>query len=163
LVVIVSKVGIGLLILFAFWISSRIARRTIRRISRRTELSPDVEELFEQGVVIFVLGLGVITALGTMGVDVTALAAGLGLTGFALGFALRDAVSNMLAGVMILVYEPFSRDDRLSVLGHEGRVADIDLRYTVLEYEDKRILIPNTQLFSKAVVVKDRASPGRDD
>ena len=47
---------------------------------------------------------GLVTALGTAGVNVSALVAGLGLTGFALGFAFRDVLSNLLAGVLILLY-----------------------------------------------------------
>ena len=53
--------------------------------------------------------LGVITALGTIGVDVTGLVAGFGLTGFAVGFAMKDALANLLAGVMILLYRPFRK------------------------------------------------------
>ena len=48
---------------------------------------------------------------GTVGVDVSALVAGLGLAGFAIGFALRDAVSNTLAGVLVLMYQPFRVGD----------------------------------------------------
>ena len=54
---------------------------------------------------------GLVTALGTLGVDVSALVAGLGLTGFALGFAVKDTISNILAGVLLLVYRPFSKKD----------------------------------------------------
>jgi small-conductance mechanosensitive channel len=79
--------------------------------------------------------------------------AGLGLTGFALGFALKDVLSNLLAGVLILIYRPFHRQDRVMVAGFEGTIADIDLRYTTLEAEDRRILIPNATLFTNAISV----------
>jgi small-conductance mechanosensitive channel len=100
--------------------------------------------------------MGVITALGTAGVNVSALVAGLGLTGFALGFALRDALSNLLAGILILIYRPFKRHDRISVAGFEGIVIETDLRYTTLQGEDKRILIPNATLFTHSIVLLDR-------
>ena len=48
-----------------------------------------------------VMIFGFVTALGSVGVDVSALVAGLGLTGFALGFALKDTISNLLSGVLI--------------------------------------------------------------
>jgi small conductance mechanosensitive channel len=95
----------------------------------------------------------VIVGFGTMGVDVTALVAGLGLTGFALGFALRDAVSNLLAGVLIILYQPFRSGDRIEVAGSAGRVVGINLRYTILDAGDRRILVPNSNLFSNSVVV----------
>ncbi len=61
------------------------------------------------------LCIGVISALGTLGVDVTAMVTGLGLTGFAVGFALKDIISNSLAGILILIYKPFQRHDRIMV------------------------------------------------
>ena len=91
--------------------------------------------------------------MGTAGIDVSALVAGLGLTGFALGFAFRDVLSNVLAGVLILMYRPFRRGDRIAVSGLEGTVTGIDLRYTILENDGKTILIPNSNLFTNPIVV----------
>ena len=68
-----------------------------------------------------VIAIGLVTGFGTMGIDVSALIAGLGLSGFALGFALRDAVSNLIAGVLILLYRPFSYGDK-----HNDMVAIAD-------------------------------------
>ena len=69
--------------------------------------------------------------------------AGLGLTGFALGFAFRDVLSNLLAGFLILLYRPFRRSDLIDVTGLEEAVAQIDLRHTILDASDNKILIPN--------------------
>src|SRR5262249_2389900 len=79
--------------------------------------------------------------------DVSALVAGLGLTGFALGFALKDIVSNALSGILVLVYRPFRLLDSIKVTDLEGAVTEINLRYTVLEAGGKIILIPNSFLF----------------
>jgi len=96
---------------------------------------------------------GTITALGTLGIDVSALVAGLGLTGFALGFAFRDVLSNVLAGVLILLYRPFHRGDKIRVTGFEGSVTNIDLRYTTIAAADRIILIPNSNLFTNPIEV----------
>jgi small-conductance mechanosensitive channel len=96
---------------------------------------------------------GIVTALGTLGINVGAMIAGLGLVGFALGFALKDLLSNFLAGFLILIYNPFVRGDQIRVTEHEGVVIEINLRYTVLQGDHKRILIPNATLFSNAVIV----------
>jgi len=103
-----------------------------------------------------ILVLGVITALGTLGINVSALVAGLGLTGFALGFALKDSVSNLLAGVLILAYRPFEMGNYIKVAGHEGEVVKIDLRYTTLKNEENTYLIPNSLIFSNAVTIVNR-------
>ena len=98
---------------------------------------------------------GAITALGTAGINVSALVAGLGLTGFALGFAFRDILSNLLAGILIVIFAPFQQQDRISVAGLEGTVINIDLRYTTLQAEGKKILIPNSTLFTNAITVME--------
>jgi small conductance mechanosensitive channel len=74
-------------------------------------------------------------------------------TAAALGFALRDAVSNLLAGILIILYQPFRVGDRIEVAGSAGTVVGINLRYTVLDAADMRILLPNSTLLSNSVVV----------
>ncbi len=79
--------------------------------------------------------------------------AGLGLSGFALGFALKDALSNMLAGILILFYHPYRCGDKIMITGCEGVVTDINLRYTKLDAAEKEYLIPNSTCFTKWVAV----------
>lgn len=150
-----ARVALSLAIYAAFHIGAVIVRAVFRRIADRINHSRRyVINLLGQVVKITLIVMGLITALGTLGINVTALVAGLGLTGFALGFALKDAVSNLLAGVLILFYQPFTVGDRILVTGQEGEVREIDLRYTTLNgNEGKRILIPNSSLFSNVVVV----------
>jgi small conductance mechanosensitive channel len=97
--------------------------------------------------------LGFITALGTLGVDVSAMVAGLGLTGFALGFALKDILSNLISGILILLYEPFKLNDSIVVDKYEGKVVDINLRYTTISQAGNDVLVPNSFLFSKPISV----------
>ena len=111
----------------------------------------DILNLIGQIARIGLLIFGLVTALGTLGVNVSALVAGLGLTGFALGFAFRDTLSNLLAGVLILIYHPFRRGDCIAVARFEGMVVCIDLRYTTLEGEEKIFLVPNATLFTNAI------------
>jgi small-conductance mechanosensitive channel len=72
----------------------------------------------------------------------------LGLTGIALDFALKDAISNLISGVLILLYSPFEIGSRIKIAGYEGVVVTIDLRYTELDSERDKILIPNSKLFT---------------
>lgn len=102
------------------------------------------------------------TALGTMGDKVTALVAGLGLAGFALGFALKDAISTLLAGMLIVMYRPFQLGDHIAVAGYEGSVVGIDLRYTTLRTEDRKFLIPNSLLYTNTVTETASQRPGSE-
>ncbi len=109
--------------------------------------------LLAQTATITIVIFGVVTALGTLGINVSALVAGLGLTGFSLGFAFKDTISNLLAGVLILIYRPFNLHDNIKVSGYEGKVTAIDLRYTKLENEECSILIPNSKLFTDPITI----------
>ena len=159
------RLGIAILIFIGFWIMARLFRGTVMRFGRTRHLSADVVNLMEQITEVGLLIFGIVSALGTLGVDVAAMIAGLGLVGFAIGFALRDLLSNFLAGLLILIYNPFVRGDRITVSGNEGKVIEINLRYTVLQEEGKRALIPNSILFSNPVIVKREVQeriPGSD-
>ncbi len=151
----------GLLIILVFLVASRVVRQVCRRLAARAsaERRPLVDlasQVLRYGLIV----LGLITGLGTMGVDVSALVAGLGLTGFALGFAFRDALSNVLAGVMIILCQPFLPGDTINVAGKTGRVRAINFRYTVLEDDGKTIHVPNGATFGTSVTVLP--PPGHD-
>jgi len=145
---------VSLLVFLAFWFIGIIIKKIIGRIGG--VLAPGKKEVFNlmgQSVKGILVVWGAVMALSKMGVNITALVAGLGLTGFALGFALRDVLSNVLAGVLIMIYRPFERNDRIIVTNFEGLVTDVDLRYTTIQGENKKILIPNSTLFTNAISV----------
>ena len=150
----VPRFILGLVIVAVFWRLAKGAERLVGRIFQTRNLDPDVQELSETVVRIGVFSVGVVTGLGTIGIDVMGLIASLGLVGFAIGFALKDAISNTLAGVLLMVYDPFKRGDVISVAGKQGTVVEIDMRYTTLDTAEQRILVPNSQLLNKVVVVE---------
>jgi small-conductance mechanosensitive channel len=157
------RLASSIVALLSFWAAALVLSAVLGRVGRTTHLSAEVLALIQRIVKVGVLMFGVVTALGTAGINVSALVAGLGLTGFALGFALKDILSNVLAGVLILMYRPFHRLDRVSVAGFEGTVAQIDLRYTTLEADNRRILIPNSTLFTNVISVEAiQQSSGED-
>jgi small-conductance mechanosensitive channel len=155
------RVAASLGILLAFWVGGLIARRLVRHLGLRAELDKGLVSLLARGLEVALLAFGAITALGTLGVNVAALVAGLGLAGFALGFALRDVLSNAIAGVLILAWRPFRCDDRIAAAGFEGVVADIDLRFTTLLAEEGKVLIPNSTLLTNVIVVRPCAGGER--
>ena len=95
--------------------------------------------------------LGIVTALGTLGIDVSAIVASLGLTGFAIGFAFKDALSNYLAGIMVILYKPYDIGDNVNITGCEGKITEIDLRYTTIENEGEIHMVPNSVCLSKTI------------
>ena len=148
----------GIVILFGFWITGAVIAYAIRRFGRRMPHNAGLIELLARTAKISVVSLGIASALGTIGIDISALVAGLGLTGFALGFAFRDVLSNLLSGILLLLFRPFGPGDHISVTGLDGEVTSIDLRYTVLKQPGKMVLIPNSNLFTNPILV-DNQSP----
>lgn len=136
-----------------FFILSKVIKKIIIGAAERLNIDGDLTSFFARTSSIVIVIFGIVTALGTLGIDISALVAGLGLTGFALGFALKDSISNLLSGVLILLYRPFKTGDRIKIAGFEGLIISIDLRYTALESEGNRILIPNSKLFTDPVTV----------
>jgi small-conductance mechanosensitive channel len=159
-IVFAPRLGIAILILLAFYIAHKVIQRLFARYSSLTRLPEEVTGLLRRTIGLVMFFFGITTALGTLGVDVTAIVAGLGLTGFALGFALQDIISNFLAGVLLTVQRPFRRGNYIRVGDKEGVVIDMDLRYTMLQRENVRILIPNSVLFKEAIIITLRPPTG---
>ena len=128
-------------------------KKVINSLSLAKHLNPAIVRLLGRTAKNLLILLGLITALGTLGVDVSAMVAGLGLTGFALGFALKDILSNLISGILILLYEPFKLNDSIVVDKYEGKVVDINLRYTTISQAGNDVLVPNSFLFSKPISV----------
>ena len=153
------QIATRVLVFLVFCLGSMVLGKAIVRFTTRSDSSRYVVKLAARATQIAVLILGVLTGLGTMGLDVSALVAGLGLTGFALGFALRDVLSNLLSGLLILFYQPLRHDDYVVVAGFEGIVTEIDLRYTTLQKDGREILIPNSLLFTNGLMKGMEAPP----
>lgn len=78
----------------------------------------------------------------------------LGISGVAIGFAFRDILQNFLAGILILLTEPFKIGDQIVVGDYEGTVENILTRATYIKtYDGRRVVIPNATLFTESVMV----------
>jgi len=148
----------GGLVFAGFLAAAIIFKVLLKRLFRRLPLSFQILHLFRSVGFYTLIILGAISALGTIGINISALVASLGLTGFALGFALKDAVSNLIAGVLIILYEPFELGDWISIAGRQGVVESVNFRYISLKSdEEKEVLIPNSMVFTSVVEKGPRA------
>lgn len=83
------------------------------------------------------------------------LVAGLGVSSVAIGFAFKDILQNWLAGMLILLRQPFEIGDQISVNGFEGTVEEIETRATIIRtYSNEKVVIPNSQIYTSALEVK---------
>jgi small-conductance mechanosensitive channel len=151
-------------VFFIFWLIAKMVRGIIRRAAPRVKADTNgmylVARLFYAAIIV----VGATVALNVSGINWAALAAGLGLTGFAVGFALKDAISNFLSGVLILFYRPFQIGDRVKVNNITGTVEDIRVRDTVIVDDDGlKTIIPNSNIFSNTIVNFTESKPSRSD
>ena len=145
---------LSIFIFLIFWILGIIFKNIIVKIFNNKNPNNNVSKVLAGIAKNVLLIVGLISALGTLGVNVSAIVAGLGLTGFAFGFAFKDMLSNFISGVLIFIYEPFKLNDVVEIEKQVGKVIDINLRYVTIESEDKKVLVPNSICVSKVVVVK---------
>ena len=144
--------AIGIFILF--WVSGRIFKAIVQRIMDEKSMHANISRVLSSIIKNIMLIVGLITALGTLGINISALVAGLGLTGFAFGFAFKDMLSNFISGALIFIYEHFKLGDTIEVEGKTGKVIEINLRYVTIKAENQKVLIPNSISVSKVIAVE---------
>jgi len=147
------KLLLGSGMFLAFWIGGLLLNQFLLRVGRLKQLDDTLAAFLARAAKTAMVLFGAVTALGTIGVDVGALIAAVGLTGFAIGLAFKDIVSNALSGILIIIYKPFEQGDEIKVSSFAGNVRSIDLRYTILSNNGDRIFVPNSLLFTNAITV----------
>ena len=111
-----------------------------------------------------VLILGFVVALQQVGFNLTAFLTGLGIAGFTIGFALQDISKNFIAGIILLIQQPFAVGDAILVTDIGGVVKVIDLRATELHtWDGQVVLIPNATFLTNPITNFSRANRRRVD
>lgn len=131
-------------------ILARLAGRAVMRTARNVD--EEVRRLLGRVTSVAVVVVGTIVALDQVNFDVTGFVAGLGIVGFTLGFAFQDIAKNFLAGILLLMQQPFQIGDAIEVAGHEGTVTDVDIRATTLKaWDGPEVVIPNADVYTSAI------------
>lgn len=158
---IVPRAIAALLVIGLFWFLAMGARALMRAAFARIVEDLTVENLIKQVAYYSIWVLGLIVAVDALGFEPQTVIAGLGLTGLALGFALKDILSNFVSGLLLLVLRPFQIGDQIVVGETEGAVERIRLRATdIRTYDGRLVLVPNAQIFTSRVT-NNTASPVR--
>lgn len=120
----------ALLVLGVFWLLAIGACWLMRFVFRHLTDDLTVENLIKQPTYYAIWTIGLMVAVDALEFDPQAVATGLGLVGLALGFALREIISNFVSGVLLLTLRPFELGDQIIVGDTEGSVERIELRAT---------------------------------
>ena len=148
------KLGLALLIFFIGYLLSRWASKAVKKALEVRKIDTELIVLFEMttrwGILILALYLAAESiAPGRL----TGFVAALGIAGFALGFALQDVAKNFIAGILLLLQQPFNIGDSIGVADFTGDVLNISLRSTEIRTRDGRFVsIPNGDVFVNPLV-----------
>jgi small conductance mechanosensitive channel len=140
-------IGFLLARMVAGWIAG-----AFRKVGERAKLDDTLVKFVANVLRWGFIGMAVIALLGVFGIETTSFAAAIGALGLAIGLAFQSSLSNVAAGVMLLVFRPFKVGDVVRVGGEVGKVEAIDLMSTSLDTPDlRRIIVPNSQVFGSTL------------
>lgn len=149
--------GINIVMAIVIFIIGRIIVSLLLSIFRRIMAKSKYDEMlinFVESILSAILMLFVIVAsLDQLQVDTTSLVAIVGAAGLAIGLSLQDSLKNFAAGVMLLVFKPFSKGNFVEAAGISGIVQNIGIFTTTMtSLDNKEIIIPNGKIYSDNIV-----------
>jgi small-conductance mechanosensitive channel len=135
------------------YLEEKVAQKT------KTKIDNIIFDLLKKFAGAVIYATAVILALDILGVNVMPFVAGAGVAGIAIGFAAKDTLSNLIAGVLLIIDRPFEIGDRIEVWSAPsgsatwGDVLDIGLRATKIKTTDNIvIIIPNNEIMKRDIV-----------
>jgi small conductance mechanosensitive channel len=139
-----NLVGAVVILCVGLWLSGRCHMLVVRALSKAPHFDEMLKSFFGSLVRYLVLTVTVLAVLSQFGIQTTSLIAVLGAAGLAVGLALQGTLSNLAAGVMLLIFRPFRIGNKVQVGGITGTVTELSLFWTELVTDDKvQIIVPN--------------------
>lgn len=143
----------GFIILAVAWVLNKLSNKAVEKAIKKRSGHAHAEFTAKKATSYAIYTIAGFAVLGAFGVPLSALSTFLGLIGLGLSFALRDTIANFIAGLMIMVNQPFKVGDQIETQGEEGTVKDIRIRATdIRTYDGKLVIIPNSQLYNDVVI-----------
>lgn len=147
-----SIVGAIAIIVAAFIVSGWLKRKIVKVALKYEELDDTLFIFLGNTARYIVLIFAALFVLNTFGVQTTSFIAALGAAGLAIGLALQGTLSNVAAGVMIILFRPVRLGDFITVSGVSGTVKDISLNTTELATLDNvQVIVPNANVWGSVI------------
>jgi small-conductance mechanosensitive channel len=139
-----------LIFIFLSWVLRKIART---RIFPKYKLDEGIQLVILRVTHYVLVGLGIIVAVQSIGLNLTSLAVVFGLLSVGIGFGLQHVASNFISGLIILFERPIKIGDRVTIGDVWGDVVNISLRATLIRTVDNiTIIVPNSEFISSQVI-----------
>lgn len=140
-----------LVLVLGLWLSKVICKIVIKAMNK-SKADITVTSFLKSILNIVLKILVLVSAASTLGFDMTGIITALGAATVAIGLALKDSLSNVASGVLIIINKKFKVGDYLETEGLKGKVTKIEMMHTVLQtYDNKEITIPNSRLMSNNI------------
>lgn len=148
----INMLGAVAIAVVGWWVAGLVSRLVQRGLLGITHMDPTVAIFLASLVYYATLAVAGVLMLQTVGVQATSLVAVLGAASLAIGLALQGTLSNVAAGVMLLLFRPFRLGDTIEVAGKRGTVKALNLFLTEIAATDNvQVLIPNAQVWGAAI------------
>lgn len=142
----------AILIFASFYLAWLIVRLFLNTVIRKTTLDETSQDFLRTVVKYAILLTGLFHSLSSLNIDTAGLLASLGIAGITIGFAARDAFSNLISGLLIYLDRPFVIGDLIEIGDYYGKVDQITLRSTrIITSDGKMLAVPNTEIINKTV------------
>ncbi|HMB59061.1 MAG TPA: mechanosensitive ion channel domain-containing protein [Xanthomonadales bacterium] len=133
------------------WIA-RLITKSLNKLMNVRNVDPTLVAFLGNLVYAILLVAVILASLDTLGLPITSLIAVVGAAGLAVGLAMKDSLSNFAAGVMLVLFRPFSRGDFVEVAGVSGKVEEVRIFNTTLATPDnKQVILPNGQITAEPI------------
>jgi small conductance mechanosensitive channel len=149
---VLNVLGAILILLIGLWLSGKADQLVVRMLSRAPHFDAMLKSFFGSLARYLVLTVTVFAVLSQFGIQTTSPIAVLGAAGLAVGLALQGTLSNLAAGVMLLIFRPFRIGHKVQIGGNIGTVKELSLFWTELVSDDKvQIIVPNAGVWGQAL------------
>ncbi|MGV6801564.1 MAG: mechanosensitive ion channel family protein [bacterium] len=143
----------GLILVGGFWIANIVGQFIEKLGANQERLDDTLMKFFGSLAKYTILAFVLIAVLNRFGIETTSIVALLGAAGLAIGLALQGALSNLAAGVMLLLFRPYKVGDFVEASGQFGKVTQIDLFTTILQtFDNQQIIIPNSKIWGEQII-----------
>jgi len=149
----IPRVVVAVLFLFVFWIVYRAVRRVVLGSMTRAHVDQSIRDMLGALLKWAIMGFGVVIACNQVGIQITALLAGVSIIGLAVGFAAQETLANFIAGVVIFWDKPFKVGDWITVDNIFSQVLRVTFRSTrLLTLDGETVVFPNTYMLANKVL-----------
>lgn len=145
-------IGAIVILIIGWWLSGRVSSMVRKALKRSKYVDETLQGFFASLVKYTIIVFTIIAVLNQFGVQTTSFIAVLGAAGLAIGLALQGTLSNIAAGVMLLIFRPFKVGDFIDGGGNSGTVKSISLFITEMATPDNvQIIVPNASLWGTSI------------